>query len=157
MKLNARQDIEANASDVFRLLTDFSRWEREAMRRSAEVQRQDRLETPGVGMAWQVDFTFRGTRRQVKARVVTFDPGACLALELTSDNFAGHARIDLVALSQRRTRLHLKSEVTASSLMGRILLQPLRLAKGRLTGRLQGRLSAFAVSCEDQSRSVQGR
>jgi hypothetical protein len=157
MKLNARQDIEASASEVFRLLTDFGLWERDALRRGAEVQRTDRLAEPGVGMTWDIRFSFRGAAREVALKVVKYEPGVALGLEFDATLLEGHANIDLVALSARRTRLQLKSEVTSKTLVGRILLQSLRLAKGRINERIQSRLAAFAVSCEDRAQASRAR
>jgi uncharacterized protein YndB with AHSA1/START domain len=157
MKLNVRHDIEASADEVFRKLTDFGQWERDAMRRGAEVQRTDRLEAPGPGMSWAVDFTWRGAPRHVTITLVRYEPGVALGLEMDASVLGGEAAIDLVALSPRRTRLQMKSEITSRSILGRILLQSLRLAKARITERLQDRLAAFAATCETKARPAARR
>ena len=56
MKLTTRQDIEAPLDFVYARLTDFDHFERMAMRRGAEIERTDRLKTPGIGMAWRLKF-----------------------------------------------------------------------------------------------------
>ena len=60
MKFSAREDIAAPIEQVFASLCDFEGFERQAMRRGAEVQRVDPLTQPGVGMKWQVSFNMRG-------------------------------------------------------------------------------------------------
>jgi hypothetical protein len=157
MKVNARQDIEASAADVFQMLADFARWERDALRRGAGVQRTDRLEAPGVGTAWLVDFDWRGTARKVALTVTGFDPGAGLALSMDAGSLAGNALFDLVALSPRRTRLTLKTEITAKSMLGKVLMQTLRLGKKQIEERLQSRLASLAHICEERARPATGR
>jgi hypothetical protein len=157
MKVNARQDIEASAADVFQLLTDFARWERDALRRGASVQRTDRLDAPGVGTAWLVDFTYRGTARKVALNVTGFEPASGLALAMDGGSVSGNALFDLVALSPRRTRLTLKTEITAKSILGKVLMQTLRLGKKQIEERLQNRLASLAQICEERARPVAER
>ena len=43
MKFSAREDIDGAIEDVFRFLTDFEAFERQAIRRNVDVQRTDSL------------------------------------------------------------------------------------------------------------------
>ena len=65
MKQTTRQDVEAPLDFVYQRLTDFDHFERMAMRRGAELERTDRLKTPGVGMAWRLRFTYRNKPRSL--------------------------------------------------------------------------------------------
>lgn len=56
--------------------------------------------------------------------------------------------VDLVALSRTRTRLFVSMELRPTTLSARLLLQSLRLAKGRLTGRLKTRMAEFGQRIE---------
>ncbi len=73
MKFTTREDIEAPIEHVFAAVTDFDGFERQALRRGAEVTRKDTMGKPGVGSEWNLKFTFRGKRREVDARIAKFD------------------------------------------------------------------------------------
>lgn len=103
-----------------------------AMRRGAEVERTDRLRSPGVGMAWRLRFVFRGRPRTMQVRLAEVEPGAQLIWAFDSPSLQGTVQIELVALSPRRTRMTLRSEVRPKTLAARLLVQSARLAKGRV-------------------------
>ena len=76
MHLSSRTDIEAPLEFVHAALADFDHWERAGMRRGAEVNRTDKLRSPGVGMSWKVRFQFRGKERVVDIRLVGIEKDA---------------------------------------------------------------------------------
>lgn len=156
MKLSARQDIEASAADVFAILTDFARWERAALRHGADVQRTDSLAAPGAGMAWVASFEFQGVPRKGTVTVTGHDPAAGLVLAMESGGLTGTVDFGLVALSPRRTRLTLNAELRAKSLIGKVLLQSLRLRKKHFEQRLQARLAVLAQICDPRGQPVAG-
>jgi hypothetical protein len=75
MKQTTRQDVEAPLDFVYQRLTDFDHFERMAMRRGAELERTDRLKTPGVGMAWRLRFTYRNKTRSLLVRFADAELG----------------------------------------------------------------------------------
>lgn len=153
MKLTTKQDIEAPIDFVFARLTDFDHFERMAMRRGAEVERTDRLKTPGVGMAWRLRFVFRGKQRTILVRYADAEPGSHLAWAFDSPPAEGTAKVDLLSLSPRRTRLVLAIEARPKTLAARLVLQSLRLAKGRLQRRLDVASGQLANMIEEQYRA----
>ena len=152
MNFTAKQDIEAPAERVWAALTDFAGWERAAFRRGAEVTRTDRLAAPGPGMAWAGRFEFRGQPREITVRLVELDPGARLVFQGTTKQFNGEVVLDLVEMSARSSRLHLKAEIKPQTLTARILLQSLKLAKGRVQKRIETRLADFAACFDGRAR-----
>ena len=157
MKLTTRQDIEAPLDVVYARLTDFDHFERMAMRRGAEVERTDRLKTPGVGMAWRLKFIFRAKPRTVLVRFADAEPGSHLAWAFDSPSLEGTAKIELVSLSARRTRMTIAAEVRPKTLAARLVLQSLRLAKGRLQRKFDVSAGKLANMVEEQFRaSAQG-
>ncbi|MEZ5798573.1 MAG: SRPBCC family protein [Paracoccaceae bacterium] len=157
MKLTTRQDIEAPLDFVYAALTDFDQFERMAMRRGAEVERTDRLKTPGVGMAWRLRFTYRAKPRTMLVRFADAEPGSHLAWAFDSPVAEGTARTDLVALSPRRTRLTLVAEARPRTLAARLMMQSLRLARGRLQRRFDVAAGQLANLVEEQYRATQNR
>lgn len=157
MKLITRQDIEAPLDFVYTQLTDFDHFERMAMRRGAEVERTDRLRSPGAGMAWRVRFAFRGRARKMQVRLAEVEPGTHLTWEFDSPTLEGVALIELVALSPRRTRMTVKSEVRPKTLAARLLVQSARLAKGRVQKKLDAASRHLADMIEEQARGPVAR
>jgi uncharacterized protein YndB with AHSA1/START domain len=154
MKLTTRQDIEAPLDVVYARLTDFENFERMAMRRGAEIERTDRLKKPDVGMAWRIRFTFRGKARSVAVRFADAEPGSHLAWAFESPNVDGTLKIELVSLSARRTRMTMTSEVRPKSLAARLVLQSLRLAKGRIQRKFDVVAGKLANRIEEHYRAT---
>lgn len=154
MNFTAKQDIEAPAERVWAALSDFPAWERAALRRGAEVSRTDRLAAPGPGMSWSGRFDFRGQRRDIAVRLVEMDPGARMVFQGATKLFTGEAVLDLVEMSARSSRLHLRLEIKPQTLAARIMLQSLKLAKGRAQKRIETRLADFAAGFDDRARTA---
>ena len=70
---SSREDIAAPAEFVFDQLADFAAFEGLAADRGATITRRDKRDTPGRGMKWDVDFSFRGKPRAVAAEVVRYE------------------------------------------------------------------------------------
>ena len=152
MKLNAKEDIEAPLEEVFANLCDFESFERAALRRGAEVVRADQPRMEGVGQSWRAMFDYRGKKRVVMIRLTQMDAPNMLEFNGISATLDGLMRVDLVALSRRRTRLNVSTEVTAKTLASRIFLQSLKLARGRISDRFARRVRTLAISIEDRLR-----
>lgn len=153
MKLQSRQDIEAPLDFVFDQLTDFDQFERMAMRRGAEIERTDRLRSAGPGMTWRIRFRFRGKDRKIAVRHVEVQPGSFLTYGFESPNVEGTTRIELLALSPRRTRLTMAVDTRPKSLAARLVLQSLRLAKGRIQRRFDVGAGKLANLMEERWRA----
>ena len=65
MKSSTREDIEAPIDYVYARVTDFQGFERQALRRGADVQRIDGGSAIRLGAAWDVAFKFRGKDRKM--------------------------------------------------------------------------------------------
>ncbi len=152
MKLTRREDVEAPVAHVWAILSDTDHWERAALRRGAEVQRLDALETVAPGMGWQLRFAWRGKPRQVTLRLAAVDPGQRIAFTAVSPNISGEASVDLADMGPKRTRLTVVVEVKPRTLGARLVLQGLRLARARVDRRFADRIAALAADIEDRFR-----
>lgn len=150
MKFSTKEDIEAPVDAVFDMLCDFESFERSAMRRGADVQRKDRLTSPGVGMMWHAVFQLRGKRREIELEMVTFDRPNEIVLESTSPGLIGEMSFELIALSRSRTRVQVELEVKPLNLSARLLVQSLKLAKGSLTRKYKLRVGEYAKGMEER-------
>ena len=152
MRFSTREDIEAPIEHVFGAVTDFDGFERQALRRGAEVQRHDTYGKPGVGSEWQLKFTFRGKKRDVNARMTEFEAPNGFRAETGSGGIEGLVSMDLVALSPRRTRMQMSIDLTPKSLSARLLVQSLKFAKGNLNKKFSNRVWQFAQDVENKYR-----
>ncbi len=150
MKFSAREDIAAPIDQVFAALCDFEGFERQALRRGAEVQRLDGLTQPGVGMEWQAGFSMRGRKRSVKIALAQFDVPNEMLFDVKSSGIDGVFSIDLLALSRSRTRMSVALDITPLNLSARLLVQSLKLAKSNLNKRFKLRVAEYAKGLEDR-------
>jgi hypothetical protein len=150
MKFSAREDIAASIDQVFTALCDFEGFERQAMRRGADVQRIDSLTRPGVGMKWQANFEMRGRKRDVMIELIRFDLPNEMIFDIKSPGIDGDFTLELMALSRNRTRLGIALDITPLNLSARLLIQSLKLAKATLTKRFKLRVADFAKGLEDR-------
>lgn len=151
MKFSTREDIEAPIDHVFKAVSDFAAFERQALRRGADVRRLDQGPVI-VGSAWDVAFQFRNKDRRLRATVTTLDVPHVLVVDTVASGIDGVTNVELVSLSPKRTRIAVSIELSAKSLSARLLLQSLKLAKATLTKRFKSRVAEQAEAIEDRFR-----
>lgn len=151
MKFSTREDIEAPIAFVYAQVTGFDAFARLALRQGASVEQKHTGE-PGVGAEWHVSFQFRGRQRNMQARITRMDPPDGYEIETIADGMTAVSEVTLVALSPRRTRLAFTIDVRARTLTAKLLLQSMKLAKGKLTKRFKARVLDFAEEIEDRHR-----
>ena len=155
MRFSSREDIEAPIDHVFMSVSDFDGFERQALRRGAEVTRTDTFGKPGVGSEWRLKFAFRGKQRDVYARMTEFEGPNGFQAETETGGLEGNVSMDLVALSPRRTRMHVSIDLRARTLAGRLLIQSLKFARGNLNKRFSNRVWQFAQGIESKFTKVE--
>ena len=154
MKFVTKADIECPISHVFGQVADFAAFERQALRRGANVRRTDQKPQYGLGASWDVTFKFRGKERQMKAVVTSWDPTNGYTVTSASSGVEAIVKVELVALSRSRTRLALSVELLPKTIGARIMVQSLRLARGTLQRRLDLRLADYASEIVERYRQV---
>lgn len=157
MKLTAKEDIEAPIGFVAFFLSDFEMWERAAMRRGADVDRMDRLRTPGPGMEWKVGFTYRAKKRSVEIRLLTLTPDQLMVFDCMAQPAEAILTIEMVEMGARRTRVVVSVDIKPRTLAARLFLQSMRLAKAKVTRRFAQRLTQTSADIEDRYRAAQAR
>lgn len=154
MKFSTREDVEAPIDATFDMLCDFEGFERQALRRGAEVQRTDSLSRPGVGMAWKAAFVMRGRRRELDLKMTRFDRPNEMVLGFASGGLHGTFAVECVALSPSRTRLSIVLDLTPQTLSARLLVQSFKLAKTQLTKKFKLRAADYARQMEDRYKAT---
>ncbi len=150
MIFSSKEDIEAPIDAVFSAVSHFGNIERSALRRGARVQRVNRKTHPSTLIAWDVGFTFRGKKRDMLVELTDLDAPNRMLVQSLTGGLEGNVSVDLVALSKNRTRMSFELEVRPKSLSARLLVQSLRLAKTKLSKRLNIKVAGFAADIEDR-------
>jgi hypothetical protein len=148
MKLIAKTDLEAPAAFVYAQLADHAAWEREALRRGADIERPSELPQSGVGAGWRVQVPFRGKARKLLLKVVQMEPDQSLAFSFDGQSLQGDAVLEVQALSARRSRLRVTLDAKPKTIAARLFINTLRLAKGRVQARFDKRLVQLAARIE---------
>jgi uncharacterized membrane protein len=148
MKLSNRQDIEAPIDSVYAVASDFAAIERMMAKRGVAVEPDPVSPASGPGKRWAARAKWRGREHLIRSELVSVEKGQGYAIESVSGGVVCMTVVDLVALSKTQTRLFVSMELRPTTLSARLLLQSLRLAKGRLTGRLKTRMADFAHRIE---------
>ncbi|RMD89563.1 MAG: SRPBCC family protein [Alphaproteobacteria bacterium] len=149
MKISTRRDIDAPIEAVFAAVSDFEGFEKQALRRGAEVQREGEAGAAGAGTRWKIRAPFRGRPRDIEAAVERYEPPEMLVISTRTAGLEGVVEAELVALSASRTRLRFAVDLRPRSIRGRLLVQSLKLARGNVTARIEAQLQQFARRIED--------
>lgn len=152
MKLTSKQDIEVPLERVFAQLVDYRHFEQMMIRRGAEVERTDRLSNLAPGMTWRLRFAYRGKQRKMLVELEDVTVPTLLAYGFDSPSVEGEGSFELVALSPTRTRLIAATDFKPKSLAARLLVQSMRLAKGRVQRRFDAAIGKLCALIEERAR-----
>lgn len=145
MKLTAKTDLDAPIGFVYECLLDHPHWEHQAAERGIDVERPAEMPMSGVGAGWLVRLPYRGKLVKMLLRLVEVRKDESLGFELESNTIEGGFVISVMALSPRRTRLHMQLDVRPRTLAARVVLNTMRLAKGRVQARLDMRIQQMGT------------
>ncbi|TRD23117.1 SRPBCC family protein [Palleronia caenipelagi] len=148
MKISTRHDIAAPPGEVFAALSDFDRLERLLMESGAEVSRTDDRSHGPAGATWTAKFTYRGRTRRAEASVVTFDLDQQIAMRTKIDGLVTIANTELLPIGDSKTRMFAAIDLRPTTFTSRLLVQSLKLGRGRLQKRLKKRLIQFGDHVE---------
>ena len=140
MKVEASAEAHAHVAEVRARLGDFAAIEAAARRAGVDVERI--AEAP---LTWRVGVDALGARREAEFRLVEDAPER-MRSEGEAAGVKGGVLIVLVPLAPARTRIDLAVEAEATSLKGRAVLAPAKLALGTIQTKVQERLERFAAS-----------
>lgn len=144
MKFSSKEDIETPIDRLFEQLTNFEMFERAAIRRGVEIERERDTAQPVVGMAWKARFEMRGRSREARVELTHLDRPNTLRFDAIGKGVDGSFFIDLLPLSQRSTRISVVLDIEPKTLSARLLIQSMKLAKTNLTKRFRKKVREFA-------------
>lgn len=149
MELKASEDIDAPIEQVFRVLSDFDNLERLAARRGLDVERRGGGEIK-EGMQWRVAFQLRGKDRNLELTLKQLQPSTFMSVQGEGSGISGLFNVELVALTPNCTRVAISADLAATTLPGRLMLQSLKLARGKVEQRFRDRIGKFAAVLEER-------
>lgn len=152
MKFSTREDIDAPIEDVFEELCDFEAFERQAIRRGADVQCRTPAARNKLGAQWDAAFNLRGKQRQLVLTLDRLETPNGMGVVAASNGIDADFSVDLVALSVTRTRINVSLEMKPKNLSARLLIQSLKLAKGTLDKRFKLRMADAVRLLEQRMR-----
>ncbi|MEC3859678.1 SRPBCC family protein [Mesobacterium sp. TK19101] len=154
MHLAAKEDIDATIEKVFAVVSDFNLIEQVATQRAIEVERVTDSTPPAAGMEWEATFGFRGKPRSMTVTLAEFTPPEAVAYNAHTGGLDIEMRIELVALSPAKTRLHLKTDLKPANLSARLLVQSLKLAKSTIEKKLDSRVAEMGRGIEKRIKAA---
>ena len=155
MKLTASEPVAIPIAALWAEVTKFEQFEAGLKKRGVELERYGDY-PPGVGTWWTASFKLAGRTLKAEAHVVRMTAPTTLALEGSGTGVDGQVSVVLTELDAARTQLDLAVELKAKSIGAQVILQPLRLAQGKLQGELDERLAHIARSMEARHAARQG-
>lgn len=152
MKFKVTEDVDAPMAITWHRFTDFRSMEDDARGRGAEIARVGNWADLAEGVEWRGAVTVRGKRRTISSRVTRLLPEDLCVLDSRIGGMDCHYEMSFVALSPVVTRVGLTLELSASTLTARLILQTLKLARGRVMQRLQALLARQGNAAEAAHR-----
>jgi hypothetical protein len=142
---------------VWARFTDFSGFEEDARGRGAILNRVGNWTQTVQGVEWRGEVTVRGKSRPITAKVTQLVPQELCIVDSRIGGMNCHQEIIFVPLSTTVTRVALMLDLSADTLTARLLLQTMKLARGRVLQKLQGVLArqgnAVEAAYRRQNRS----
>ncbi len=146
MKISARADVELPRERVFAAASDFEAAEARLAARGARIVRTETRLPPAPGIVWASVARLRGRDRRIDSVLTGYAPPEVIEVTSVIGGMTVVFDLRLVALAPARTRIIAGFDLRATTVRGRIVLQALRLGKGRMTDRLAKGLAAWAGS-----------
>jgi hypothetical protein len=140
MKFSTRVDVDATPDATFATFADFPRYVRLAESRGARVET-----TTSPRFAWRARFDWNGAARDLEGEVTRMEPPNGFAAVMSATTVEGTLEVVVAPLDAARSRVRVAMEWRPVTISGRILLQSLKLVKGRLDDRFAARVAEFAA------------
>ena len=149
MQFSSVQDINAPLDFVFDQVTDFETYESYALRVGAQVDRKDKLTSPGPGMKWKVVGDFRGKTRKVNMELIEYNPHSFVKFFVVSGGLEADVDIETMALTRKQSRMKVTTKLKPKTISARLILQSARLAKTSLNRKFNHRFWNYANYIEN--------
>ncbi|WP_375258545.1 SRPBCC family protein [Citreimonas sp.] len=153
MQLTATQDIEAPRQQVFDLLSDVDAHLARLTARGVDVAH---VSPPGAGAlrAWRGTFDLRDKPREAVVRLTALEPPARMVFEWESGGLHGRTELNLEAPTEATTQATMDTTLLPQTLSARLLVQSLKLGRGKIENRIGERMAEAATEIEKRTRDA---
>lgn len=151
MKLKVSEDAQSPVDAAFAVLTDYAAIEDELRNHGVTITRLGGWRDVALGVAWSGRGQLRGKTRQIDAKVSALEPGRMVEIEARVGGMKVLHETRLVPLGERVTRINITLDLRPDTLSARLLVQSLKLARGRILERMEHRLRADIRRIERES------
>jgi len=157
MQFKIAEDVDAPISLTWETFTDFSGFEEQVAGRGADLTRVGNWKTAHEGAQWRGTVTVRGKQRPVNSTITRMLPEDLCLIESKIGGMETTYEMNFVKLAPEVTRVSLVLNLAGKTLTARLLLQTLKLARGRVMQRMQGILARQGNVAEAEHRKRKAR
>lgn len=157
MKFKVAEDVDAPTGFVFERMTEFTQVEDDLRRRGVELQRQGNWARAERGVRWRGAATVRGKQRPIEAELSRLEPDETAVVDSRIGGMDCTYELSFVTLQPEVTRVAATLELKPNTLTARLIIQTLKLARGRVLQRMTASLARQGNQIEaDWRRAGQG-
>jgi hypothetical protein len=154
MKFKVSEDVDAPRRMVWDKMTDFTAMETDARGRGATVIRVGNWTELAEGVEWRGEVTVRGKVRPLSSRVARLVQEDICLIESRIGGMSCVYELSFVSLTPEVTRVAVVLDLSAQTLTARLILQTMKLARGRVMQRLQGIVARQGNAVEAEYRKA---
>lgn len=140
MKFKVAEDVDAPLDFVYSRMADFSRLEDEIRGRGAELRREGNWTQAAEERAWKGSVTVRGKPRRIDAVIGHMAENDTILVESKVGGMDCSYEMTFYEMSPTITRIAKVLELKPNSLSARLIIQTLKLARGRVLQKMTGSL-----------------
>jgi carbon monoxide dehydrogenase subunit G len=153
MELAATEEIFLPRARAWIALSDFAAFEALLAERDVGLSRVAEGDSSGLGTRWHGAATIESVRWPFAAEVTEIQAPSALRLEMASGGIEGALAVELHEAGAERSRADVRLALGARGVRARLVLQPLKLAQGRLEARFGRAVASFARRLEARAAS----
>ena len=155
MKLKVAEDVDAPIGFVFAHMSSFTQFETEIRGRGADLTRVGNWTEAGLGVRWRGSVQVRGKMRKIEAEVAEWVPDDTIVTETTVGGMDARYQMTFIALSPEVTRVATELDLKPRTLTARLIIQTMKLARGRVLQRMTATLARQSNEIEGAWRQSQ--
>lgn len=140
MKFKVAEDVDAPLDFVYSRMADFSRLEDEIRGSGAELRREGNWTQAAEERAWKGSVTVRGKPRRIDAVIGHMAENDTILVESKVGGMDCSYEMTFYEMSPTITRIATVLELKPNTLSARLIIQTLKLARGRVLQKMTGSL-----------------
>lgn len=157
MIFETREEVDIPRDFAFSRFADFTRYEKTARHYGADIRRVNGFTEISEGCAWRGSAVVRGTTRGVEAKITRLNPPEHAQMSTVVGGMAITVDMFFEELGPGKTLLRVTSQLKATTLAARLILQSVKLTRRKIQRKIDTRIVALANEFEDEYRRHQGR